>query len=184
MTVAEKQQENAKNAKISKVEGFSKKQPTGFDTDAILDKDDVIVMPKKLPEVFRQVFGKDADGNDVFAEFIVVDVEHPGKATRAINFFPSSLTKNIWASKKNEDGEIELVTGRPMNPQGTAVEAYSAKQGEVGPNGETDVELGMRELLGKKVHVANAEQIDIQVFRKGKRVNQLKKTNLFTYNIA
>jgi hypothetical protein len=71
-----------------------------------------------------------------------------------------------------------------MNPKGTAVEAYSAKQGEVGPNGETDVELGMRELLGKKVHVANAEQIDIQVFRNGKRVNQLKKTNLFTYNFA
>ena len=184
MTVQEKVQENSKNKNISKSTGFTKSQPTGFDADSILQKDDVIVFPTTMPEVYKQIFGEDADGNDIYAEFIVVDVEHPGKATRAINFFPSSLTKNIWASKKNEDGEIELVTGRPMNPKGTAVEAYSAKQGEVGPNGETDVELGMRELLGKKVHIANAEQIDIQVFRNGKRVNQLKKTNLFTYNLA
>lgn len=184
MTVVEKQAENAKNKNISEVTGFTKSQPTGFDADSILQKDDVIVFPATMPKVFKQVFGEDADGNDIYAEFIIVEVEHPGKATRAINFFPSSLTKNIWASKKNADGEIELVTGRPLNPKGTAVAAYVAKQGEIGPNGETDMELGMREMLGKKVHVADAEQIDVQVFRNGKRVNQLKKTNLFTYNFA
>lgn len=184
MTVVEKVQENKKNKNISEATGFTKSQPTGFDADSILQKGDVIVFPTEMPQIYKQIFGEDADGDDIYAEFIVVDVEHPGKATRAINFFPSSLTKNIWASAKNADGEIELVENRPLNPKGTAVAAYVAKQGETGPNGETDMELGMRELLGKKVTVADAQQIDVQVFRNGKRVNQLKKTNLFTYNFA
>lgn len=184
MTVQEKVQENKKNKNISESTGFTKSQPTGFDADSILQKDDVIVFPTEMPTVYKQVFGEDENGDDIYSEFIIVEVEHPGKPNRAINFFPSSLTKNIWASKKNEDGEIELVDNRPLNPKGTAVDAYASVQGEVGPNGETDVELGMRKLLGTRVHVANAEQIDIQVFRNGKRVNQLKKTNLFTYNLA
>lgn len=184
MTVVEKQAENQKNKNISKANGWTKSQPTGFDVDSILQKDDVIIFPENMPEVFKQIFGEDENGDEIYSEFIIVEVEHQGKATRAINFFPSMLTKNIWASKKNDEGEIELVENRPLNPKGTAVDAYTAKQGNVGPNGETDVELGMRELLGKKVQVTDAEQIDVQVFRNGKRVNQLKKTNLFTYNIV
>jgi hydroxymethylpyrimidine pyrophosphatase-like HAD family hydrolase len=75
-----------------------------------------------MPEVFQQVFGKDESGNDIYGEFIVVDVENPSKATRAINFFPSCMTKNIWESEM-VDGEVELVdNGGPLNPKGTAVE--------------------------------------------------------------
>lgn len=184
MTVAEKQQENAKNAKISKVEGFTKSQPTGFDTDAILDKDDVIVMPSQLPEVFKQVFGKDADGNDIYAEFIVVDVEHPGKATRAVNFFPSSLTKNIWVSKKDEDGDIVLADNRPLNPKGTAVELYTSFQGKKGPNGETDMQLGMEALLSKKIKISDRIAVDVEAFVNGKRAGKLKKSYVLTYDLV
>lgn len=183
MTVQEKVQENSKNKNISESTGFTKSQPTGFDTDGILDQDDVIVMPTTMPKVFKQVFGQDANGDDVFGEFIVVDVEHPGKATRAINFFPSSLTKNIWPSKKNADGEVELVEGGPLNPKGTAVDLYKSFQGKTGANGETDMQLGVEALLGKKIHIAHKEQIEVQVFRNGKRVNALKKTGLITYNV-
>lgn len=182
MTVAERQAENAKNKAISKVTGFSKKQPVGFDPDSILDKDDVIIMPAQMPEVFKQIFGVDADGNDVYAEFIVVDVEHPGKETRAINFFPSSLTKNIWPAEKNEDGEVELKEGGPLNPKGSAVDLFKSYQGKTGPNGETDTQLGMEALLKKRIKVSDKQSIDVQVYRKGKRLNELKKVGLFTYD--
>lgn len=184
MTVIEKVAENAKNKNIVEVTGFTKSQPTGFDADSILQKDDVIVMPATMPKVFKQKFGEDIYGNEVYAEFIVVDVEHEGKATRALNFFPSSFTKNIWPSKKNEDGDVELLAGGPLNPKGTAVDLYKSFQGKVGENGETDMQLGMQALLGKRIRISSQEQIDIQVFRNGKRVNELKKTNLFTYDLA
>lgn len=184
MTVAERQTENAMNKAISTTTGFSKKQPTGFDTDAILDKDDVIVMPKKLPEVFRQVFGKDSDGYDIYAEFIVVEVEHPGKATRAVNFFPSSLTKNIWASKKDEDGDIVLADNRPMNPKGTAVDKYVSFQGQTGPNGETDMQLGIEALLDKKIKISDRVAVDVEAFVNGKRAGKLKKSYLLTYDLV
>lgn len=184
MTVIEKVAENAKNKNISEVTGFTKSQPTGFDADSILQKDDVIAMPATMPKVYKQKFGEDAQGNEIYAEFIVVDVEHEGKATRALNLFPSSFTKNIWPSKKNEDGDVELVGGAPLNPKGTAVDLYKSFQGKVGENGETDMQLGMNALLGKKIKINGQEQIDIQVFRNGKRVNELKKTNLFTYDLV
>lgn len=184
MTIVEKAAENAKNKNIQPTSGFSKSQPTGFDSDSILQKDDVVIMPTTMPTVYKQKFGEDAEGNDIFAEFIVVDVEHEGKPTRAINLFPSSFTKNIWPSKKNADGEIELVEGGPLNPKGTAVDLYKSVQGTVGSNGETDMQLGVEKLLGKKIKVSGQEQIDVQVFRNGKRVNSLKKTNLFTYDIV
>lgn len=183
MTVIEKVAENAKNKNIVEATGFTKSQPTGFDADSILQKDDVIVMPATMPKVYKQKFGEDAEGNDIYAEFIVVDVEHEGKATRAINLFPSSFTKNIWPSKKNEDGDIELA-GSVLNPKGTAVELYKSFQGKVGEHGETDMQLGVEALLGKKIKVSGQEEIEVQVFRNGKRVNQLKKTNLFTYDLA
>jgi hypothetical protein len=46
------------------------------------------------------------------------------------------------------------------------------------------MQLGMQALLGKRIRISSQEQIDIQVFRNGKRVNELKKTNLFTYDLA
>lgn len=185
MTTAERVAENSKNKQISaSATGFTKSMPVGFDTDSILGAGDVIVMPATMPQVYRQIFGVDDNGEDIYAEFIVVDVEHEGKPTRAINFFPSSLTKNIWESKKNEDGEVERTEGGPLNPKGTAVDLYTSVQGKTGPNGETDTALGMQLLLNKKIKISDAKQIDTQVFRNGKRVNALKKTNLFTYDLV
>ena len=183
MTIAEKVLENGKNVNVQSVNGFSKAQPTGFDADGILAVGDVIHMPAEMPQVYSQKFGEDAEGKPVTGEFIVVNVSHPGKADRAINFFPSSLTKNVWASRKNEDGTIELAENRPLNPKGTAVDIYTAEQGKVGPNGETDMQLGTMALLGKNITVADAVEVDVQVFRNGKRQNALKKSKVFTYNI-
>ena len=184
MTVVEKQQENAKNKNIKKVNSFSKTMPTGFDTESILGDGDVIIMPTTMPEVFSQKFGENEKGEDITGEFIVVDVENAGKPTRAINFFPSALTKNIWESQMVE-GEVELVdNGGPLNPKGTAVELYTSVQGNTGANGETDVQLGVEKLLGKKIAVKLERKVKIQVYKEGKRVNRLKDTNLFNYNLA
>jgi hypothetical protein len=184
MTVVEKIAENGKNKNIKGVTGFSKSMPQGFDTDSILAVGDVVEMPAAMPQVYQQKFGEDADGNPIYGEFIVVNVKHEGKTDRAINFFPSSLTKNIWPSQKNENGEIELVDGRPMQPKGTAVDMYTSVQGTVGAAGETDMQLGVNKLLGKNIHVADAVEVDVQVFRNGKRTNALKKSKVFTYNLA
>lgn len=184
MTVVEKVAENGKNKNIQSVTGFSKAQPQGFDTDSILGVGDIVEMPATMPQVYQQKFGVDADGKPVYGEFIVVNVKHEGKADRAINFFPSSLTKNIWPSQKNADGEVELVDGRPMQPKGTAVDVYTSVQGTVGAAGETDMQLGVNKLLGKNIHVADAVEVDVQVFRNGKRTNALKKSKVFTYNLA
>jgi hypothetical protein len=183
MTVVEKQAENAKNKQIKKATGFTKSQPTGFDTDSILGDGDIVVMPTTMPEVFQQVFGKDENGDDIYGEFIVVDVENPSKATRAINFFPSCMTKNIWESEM-EDGEVELVdNGGPLNPKGTAVELYTSFQGKTGNNGETDVQLGVEALLGKRINVKLDRKVKVQVYKDGKRVNRLKDTQLLNYNL-
>lgn len=184
MTVVEKIAENGKNKNVQVVTGFSKRQPQGFDADSILGEGDIVEIPSVMPQVYQQKFGEDANGEPVYGEFIVVNVRHEGKADRAINFFPSSLTKNIWPSQKNASGEIELVDGRPMQPKGSAVELYTSVQGQTGPGGESDVQLGVNKLLGKNIHVADAVEVDVQVFRNGKRTNALKKSKVFTYNLA
>lgn len=184
MTIVERIAENGKNKNIQAVNSFSKSMPQGFDTDAILSVGDVVEIPTTMPQVFQQKFGEDANGEPVYGEFIVVNVKHDGKSDRAVNFFPSSLTKNTWPSKKNSEGEIELVDGRPMSPKGTAVDLYTSVQGTVGEAGETDMQLGVNKLLGKNIHVADAVEVDVQVFRNGKRINALKKSKVFTYNLA
>ena len=184
MTVVEKQAENAKNKQIKKSTGFTKSQPTGFDTDSILGDGDIIVMPATMPEVFQQVFGQDEEGKDIYGEFIVVDVENPNKATRAINYFPSCNTKNIWEAEM-VDGEVELVdNGGPLNPKGTAVDLYTSFQGKTGPNGETDVELGVQALLGKRINVKLDRKVKVQVYKNGKRQNRLKDTQVLRYDLA
>jgi hypothetical protein len=58
MTVVEKQAENAKNKQIKKATGFTKSQPTGFDTDSILGDGDIVVMPTTMPEVSNKFLAK------------------------------------------------------------------------------------------------------------------------------
>ena len=69
-----------------------------------------------------------------------------------------------------------------MNPKGSAVDLFKSYQGKTGPNGETDTQLGMEALLKKRIKVSDKQSIDVQVYRKGKRLNELKKVGLFTYD--
>lgn len=184
MTVAEREQENLKDGKVKEVGGFVKQMPTGFDSDGILDVGDVIEFPATMPKVYQREFAKDADGNSIFGEFIVLNVKHAGKVDRAVNFYPSSFTKNIWPAKKTADGTVELdAPNGPLTPKGTAVELYLSFKGK-SENGKTDVQLGVEALLGKSVKISQKQEIQTQVFRNGKRENALRKTNLLTFDIA
>lgn len=188
MNVQERIAENAKNANISEVSGFSKSQPQGFDTDGILDAGDVIIFPATMPKVMKQTFGmrRNADGQPEqnYAEFIVVEVINTKGESRGVNFFPSSLTKNVWPAKKEADGKVVTITENgPMNPKGSAVDLYKSVAGK-GTADKTDMQLGMELLLGKKVKVENKTPVDVQRWRNGETVNELRTTNLFEYNIV
>lgn len=190
MKMQERIAENAKNSAISAVSGFSKSQPQGFDTDGVLQEGDIILMPATLPQVMKQTFGMrqnptTGEPEENYAEFIVVDVQDKNGEIRAINLFPSSFTKNIWPAKKEADGTVVTITENgPLNPKGTAVDTYKAEQGKVGEHGETDMELGVRALLGKKIHVVSKTPVEVQRWRNGAPVNDIRTTNLFEYNIA
>lgn len=184
MTIAEREQEALKDGKVKEVSGFVKQMPTGFDSDSVLDVDDVLVFPATMPKVYQREFAKDADGNPIFGEFIILNVQHPGKADRAINFYPSSFTKNIWPAKKSSDGTVELdAPNGPLTPKGTAVDLYLSFKGK-SENGKTDVQLGVEALLGKSVKISQKQEIQTQVYRNGKRENALRKTNLLTFDLA
>ena len=189
MKIEERIAQNAKNSAISAVAGFSKSQPQGLDTDGVLNENDTILMPATLPQVMKQSFGMRTDpatGRPVenYAEFIVVEVQAPDGTVRAINFFPSSLTKNIWPAKKQEDGTVITITENgPMNPKGTAVDLYKSFQGKT-EEGKTDMQLGVEALLGKKITVVSKTPVDVQRWRNGGTVNELRTTNLFVYDIA
>ena len=190
MKMQERIAENAKNSAISAVSGFSKSQPQGFDTDGVLQEGDIILMPATLPQVMKQTFGMrqnptTGEPEENYAEFIVVDVQDKNGEIRAINLFPSSFTKNIWPAKKEADGTVVTIPENgPLNPKGTAVDTYKAEQGKVGEHGETDMELGVRALLGKKIHVVSKTPVEVQRWRNGAPVNDIRTTNLFEYNIA
>ena len=184
MTIAERESENLKDGKVKEVNYFVKQMPTGFDSDSVLDLGDVIEFPTVMPKVYQREFAKDADGNPIFGEFIVLNVKHSGKADRAVNFYPSSFTKNIWPAKKTADGTVELdAPNGPLTPKGTAVDLYLSFKGK-SDNGKTDVQLGVEALLGKSVKISQKQEIQTQVFRNGKRENALRKTNLLTFDLA
>ena len=188
MNVKEKIADNAKNARISTVAAFTKSQPQGFDTDGILDAGDTIIFPDTMPAIMKQTFGmrRNANGQpeENYAEFIVVEVINSKGESRGVNFFPSSLTKNVWPAEKGEDGKVVTITEKgPYNPKGTAVDLYKSVAGK-GTQNKTDMQLGMELLLGKKVKVENKTPIEIQRWRNGEPVNELRTTNLFEYNIV
>ena len=188
MNVKEKIADNAKNARISTVAAFTKSQPQGFDTDGILDAGDTIIFPDTMPAIMKQTFGmrRNANGQpeENYAEFIVVEVINSKGESRGVNFFPSSLTKNVWPAEKGEDGKVVTITEKgPMNPKGTAVDLYKSAAGK-GTAEKTDMQLGMELLLGKKVKVESKIPVDVQRWRNGETVNELRTTNLFEYNIV
>jgi hypothetical protein len=178
---------NAKNDMIRPAEGFTKSQPVGLDTDAILELGDVLVFPKEMPEVYHQSFGnRVVNGETVenYGEFVVIEVINKDGESRFINFFPSSLTKNIWPAAKNAEGKVETDTSHgPFNPKGSAVKLYQSVKGKVGENGETDMQLGFELLLGKKVEITDKVEIDVQRWRNGQTVDDIRKTSLYTYDL-
>lgn len=186
MTIEQKIAENAKNADIKVATGFSKTMPTPFNPDELLHKGDTIIMPASPAElkVFTQYFGQpNAAGERNSAEFIVVNVRDEKGAIRAINWFPTSLTKNIWPASKGEDGKVKTITENgPISPKGTAVDLYKSFQGK-GTADKTDVQLGVEALCGKEIKVSNATPMDVQKWRNGVAVDELKSTNLFEYDL-
>ena len=64
-----------------------------------------------------------------------------------------------------------------------AVDLYKSVAGK-GTDEKTDMQLGMELLLGKKVKVENKIPVDVQRWRNGGTVNELRTTNLFEYNLV
>lgn len=178
---------NAKNDMIRPAEGFTKSQPVGLDTDAILELGDMLIIPAEMPEVYHQSFGtRVVNGETVenYGEFVVIEVINKDGESRHINFFPSSLTKNIWPAAKNEDGKVITDTSHgPFNPKGSAVKLYQSVKGKTGPDGETDMQLGFELLLGKKIVITDKVEIDVQRWRNGQTVDDIRKTSLYTYDL-
>lgn len=188
MKLAERIAENEKNEAISEVKGFTKSQPQGLDTDGVLQEGDTILMPAKLPKVYKQKFGTRIDpatdrSVENYAEFIVVEVENEAGEIRAINFFPSSLTKNIWPAEKKGDTVVTITENGPFNPKGTAVDLYKSFQGKK-EEGKTDMQLGVEALLGKKIKITSKTPITVQRWRGGHTVDETRTTNLFVYDLV
>ena len=194
MTVEERIALNAKNKDIEDAPNgsFGKSMPPKFDADSVLEVGDVIQIPNPLPKVQRRKFGVNAAGEVSYGEFITVNVQHPvnaalgitvAKPDRAVDFFPSSFTKNIWRVKKNEQGEVETITeGGPLNPLGTATAMFLSFQGQ-GTETMTDTQMGMNALAGQSIKVTAKVNHDSQAWRNGVPVNSLRKTAQFTYDL-
>lgn len=179
MNVAEQKQANANNRNITMVASFGKSMPAGFDPEGVLQAGDIIVMPATMPtEIGQQKFGTNV------GEFILVEVQRAGKSI-GFNFFPLSLLKNFWPAQKNADGTVETVTASgPINPKGTAVDAFKACQGKIGPNGENDTTLGVQALLGKKIAVSLQQVVTVQKWASGSPIDETKNSNCWDYNFA
>ena len=190
MTVEERKKENDKNQKISIVAGgkFTKSMPEQFDSDGILNEGDIIIMPDSMPVVYSQEFGirTNADGttSPATGEFIIVNVQNIKGEIRAINFFPSSFTKNIWPAVKDALDEVTTVLeDGPLNPLGTAVDKYLESQGK-GTENATDMQLGVESLLGKKIKISKKKPVDVQAWKNGSPVNRLRKSYQLTYDFV
>jgi hypothetical protein len=193
MTIEQRIHENSLNTAISTVEAgqFQKSQPRGFDMDAQLSKGDTLIFPSEMPKIYRQDFGERVNRNTgktekQFAEFIVINVRDKDGNMRAINFFPSSLTRSIWKAKKEGDNVVPDNAGGPLSPKGTAVELFRKFKGQ-GDDKKTDVQLGMEALLGKEVYINNAEQVNTQRWGQvngvNTRLNELRPAWLYTYDL-
>lgn len=185
MTVQERIADNAKRnaGKISEVNVFGKSMPPGFDTDGVLNDGDIIEMPTTIDKVFKRIFGKNSDGSDNYGEYIVVNVVDKDGKPRAVDFYPSSLMKNIWKAEKRGEIVETILEGGPLNPKGTAVEAFTAFRGK-GTEEKTDTQLGVEALLGKKIKVSEVAKIDTQVWRNGAAINSTRKQRLFNYDLV
>ena len=181
MTLAERQQQNSRNAKISLVAGFTKSMPEKFDNDAQLEVDDVINIPNPIGQVYKQTFGTKSDGTEAYGEFIIVTVTNPRKPERAINFFPAQMLRNIWKAEKVGDVVDTITEGGPLHPLGTAVDAFRAYQGQ-GDASATDMQKAMNSIAGRAIRITGRTPIQTQVWRNGEPINQLRYTYQLTYD--
>ena len=173
MTVIEKITENAKNSSIAPVATFSKGMPPQFDADGLLQKDDVIIIPTTMPQVYEQKFGAHK------AEFIVVELRKANGTTTAFNFFPASLSKTIFPAEEVA-GVVKLKL--PVDhPNGTAVTHYLSYRGK-GTAEKTDVQLAMESMLGWNIKIDADREVTVQKWANGIALNELKTAHVYTYN--
>ena len=179
MTLAERRAENAKNTNISAAANFGKKLPEEFGGD-ILRKGDVITLPSEYifsgnnANVFTQTFGNSE------AQFVLATLTRDGQDS-TINFFPSSMTKNIFVSEMvGEKVQLKMPVLRPL---GTAVEKIFSFRGK-GTEEKTDFHMAMEAIAGSKIHVAEDTVVKTQKWTDGVAQNALKDTHVYTYDLV
>ena len=179
MTTVERINENAKDNSIRKSEEGFTKDLNFFDTDNQFREGDVIEIPENY-EVFKQVFGKKPNGEENYGEFIVCNVTNTADhSTRAVNFFPSSLMRTLFPVKL-ENGKVER-NGAPIHTAGTAVDHLISFRGKEA--GKNTIQLFMDDMKKKKIKVSIKDKVTVQVWRNGARVEEVRETNLYNYDL-
>lgn len=176
MNVEELTAQNAKNANIEKVDAFTKAMPAIFDPDGVLKDGDIIVLPEAMPQIYNQKFGENS-----FAQFIVVKIKR-GDEEIGFNFFPLSLLRATWPAEM-KDGQVVSIPGGPRFPMGTAVELFSTARNH-GTKEKSDTQLGVEALLGKKLKVTLQQEVKVQRWRDGQRINELRDSKVWNYDLA
>ncbi len=186
MTLEERREENSKLKGIDVASKFQKSLPEEFGGD-ILRKGDVITLPKEYifndkvkGNVFTQEFGKNANGEPITAEFILATLTRNG-VDSTINFFPSSMIKNIFVSEMvNDEVQLKMPVLRPL---GSAVEKIFSFRGK-GTTEKTDFQMAVESLAGAKIHISEDTVVKTQKWKGGKAQNALKDTHVYTYDLV
>lgn len=136
------QQLLATDARVSVTNGFTStirnNDVEGFNVG------DAFVLPASFEgRVCRRVMGKDEQGNDRIAEFIVVNVNGQPK-----QFYPSSLTKTAFQVDHSKNDGVTIARIKA----GGNVAAAFKKAG-------TSVQEGMNLLAGRMIKVTNVQKV-------------------------
>jgi hypothetical protein len=161
---------------------FSGNFPTPFDESGILEVGDVLNFPDNYTgKIFQHNFHTtDRDGKPVLRDFVVIEVTNETKEPRAIEFYPTSLFKNVWKASIDETSKMvttDLEAG-PVHPSGTLVElAETFRTQQDGMNKFMD------NIKGKKVKISAKDVYPTQRWRKGQPVNEIRKSSVCRYDI-
>lgn len=179
MTLVERRAENAENRNISPAASFGKKLPEEFG-GYILRKGDVITLPSEYifdgddANVFTQTFGNHE------AQFVLVTLTRDG-VDSTINFFPSSMIKNIFQSEMvNGRVQLKLPVLRPL---GTVVEYLFSFRGK-GTEEKTDFHIAMEAIAGAKIKISEDTIVKTQKWTDGVALNALKDTHVYTFDFV
>ena len=158
MTVENRIKTNKADANI-KMGGtaFTSAMRAPFDPSSQLDVGDVLHFPKTID---AEHFGTQSFRGKNY-EFLVISVTKANGTETAINWFPTTFTKNVFEYKLNANGYAEF-TGTVYPANGTAVDAFLAERGNSDFNSEdkivkSDTQKGVEHLLGKDVKITKRE---------------------------